>query len=106
MAASPDYKVYSVDNEYIGCTKHPFHAAMLIAGMGEGTIRYGHDKKNILWNEGHETIPASESYDTVSEICLARVNKIQDCFKEQQTNTQRVVLNVPVNWHRRANKSK
>lgn len=72
MAASPDWKVYK-GNEYIASCKSPYYAAMIIAGLGEGTIRYGHSKKAIKWNEGAEEIPASESYDVVAGTCYERL---------------------------------
>lgn len=73
MASSPPWKVYSKDGEYVGSLKHPWHAAMLISGMGGGTIRYGH--QHICWAEGFEKIPAAESYYVVTETCQDRLNR-------------------------------
>lgn len=73
MAHAPIFKVYSADKEYIASTKYLEDAAALIAStQSEGaTIRYGHNQ--ILWTEGSEEIPASESYDRVAEIARKRI---------------------------------
>ncbi len=68
MARSPQFKVYDKDGEYLASCHHLEHAAMIVAGIGADgtTIRNGHSKKMILWTEGSEDFPASESYDGVA----------------------------------------
>ena len=71
MAASPDYKVYQA-KEYRAACKYTEDAAALVAFLGEGTeIRWGHNV--IVWTEGSESQPASESYDHVTEVVAGRV---------------------------------
>jgi len=73
MAASPKYKIYNNDNEYIASVKHIEDAAILVSANGNGaTIRIGHAKRDIVWLEGQEKMPASESYDFVGETISDR----------------------------------
>jgi hypothetical protein len=60
MAASPSWKIYNA-KEYLGCTRYPEDAAKLVAGLVEGTVRYGHSL--VVWQEGKETKLAGESFD-------------------------------------------
>lgn len=64
MAGSPQLKIFNAEGEYIGCVKHYEDAACLVASYGTGaTVRLGHSKKQMLWNEGAEEFAAGESYD-------------------------------------------
>lgn len=83
MAGSPLWKVY-IEDEYIASAKDPFYAAMIIAGMGKGEIRIGHNKKNTCWREGQEQKPASESYDFVSDTCYSRLREHNRQCREAQ----------------------
>lgn len=75
MAATPRYKVYNAENEYVASCKHPEDAAAIVALNGAGTtIRLGHT--GFLWREGQESQPAGESYDYVAQTCYAR--EVQD----------------------------
>jgi len=68
MSASPAWKVYTRDGEYVASVKHPTLGAMICAGLGEGTtIRLGH--RRIVWTEGEDG-QSSDSYDMVAERCL------------------------------------
>ncbi|MAH48202.1 hypothetical protein CMI37_20430 [Candidatus Pacearchaeota archaeon] len=63
MAASPQWKVYNVEGQYLAAFKSPLHAAILIAGLGDGTtLRKGH--KQVVYTEGVDGV-ASECYDDV-----------------------------------------
>ena len=79
MASSPRFKVYAMmygdtKPEYIGSVKYLTHAAMLVAGLGDGaTIRDGHT--TIIWTEGAEDFPAFESYDGLADIALQRIRE-------------------------------
>ena len=69
MGASPPWKVYRANNEYIASCKLPEYAAMILAGLGEdgATIRLGH--RNVAaWTEGKDG-HAFESYDVVARTC-------------------------------------
>ncbi len=72
MAASPRWKVYRADGEYIASVKDPMLGAMLLAGLSEegATIRLGHSR--VAWTEGVDG-NAGESYDTVAEVICGRV---------------------------------
>lgn len=72
MAQAPAYKVYGPDGTYQAACKEREAAAALVAFYGDGArIKYQHGL--TVWLEGSETIPANESYDTVSETIRARV---------------------------------
>ena len=75
MSASPPYKVYSADGEYLASCHHLEHEAMIVAGIGvdRTTIRLGHGIRQTLWAEGSEAFSASESYDGVADTCLRRI---------------------------------
>ena len=76
MAATPEFKVYTADGEYIAACKHIEDAAAVVALYNEGaTIRWMHSK--IVWKEGAENFPASESYDEVARIVTERIDEIQ-----------------------------
>ena len=73
MAASPKYKIYNSSNEYIASVKHVEDAAVLASANGDGTtIRVGHAKRDIVWLEGQEQMPASESFDFVDQTISGR----------------------------------
>lgn len=73
MAASPRYKVYNDDDEYIASFKYIEDAAYFVGGMAAGySVRLAHTKKSIIWLEGNETIDAHESYDQASSIMAER----------------------------------
>lgn len=74
MAATPRFKIYSADNEYLAACKRPEEAACLVAFLGNGsTIRDGHNAKSTVWHEGHESQSAAESYDHVAECINFRL---------------------------------
>lgn len=75
MAASPRWKVYSEDGEYLASTHYVEDAAMIVSGRAGGTIRDGHAKKDIMWEEGTEDQPANESYDFVATVVHERVQE-------------------------------
>lgn len=77
MAAAPRWKVYRGD-QYIAACKYLDDAAALVAFNARApdgaTIRDGHSPKSIVWTEGKEDQPASESYDHVVEVCWRRAD--------------------------------
>ncbi len=79
MAGSPDFKVYSVANVYVGCVKDAETAAHLVSFYGKGaTVRFGHAKKHTLWTEGVDG-EAYGSYDAAAEYMherLAAIHKL------------------------------
>ena len=74
MAASPRFKIYNNDNQYIGCMHDISDCVLAIADRKGCSIRQGHAKKNIIWHEGHESQPSSESFDFVIDLCNKRLN--------------------------------
>lgn len=77
MAASPQYKVSNPSGEYVASCKYLEDAACLVAFLGAGaTIKWLHGP--VIWHEGHEDQPASESYDHVRDLASARVQTLQD----------------------------
>lgn len=72
MTQSPAWKVYTPEGKYEAATHHAETAAAVVALLGEGaTIRHGHSQ--TVWTEGQESVPASESYDTVAQTVQERV---------------------------------
>jgi hypothetical protein len=78
MAASPRWKVYTYDGEYVASCTHPLYAAMIVAGIGHAgtTIRDGHQKRKTVFTDGAvladgSIADAAESYDRVAEMCDA-----------------------------------
>jgi hypothetical protein len=77
MAGTPELKIFNPSGEYIGCMKHGEDAACICASYGTGaSIRYGHDKRSTVWNEGAEEFSAGESYDRVAKIIDERIAAI------------------------------
>jgi hypothetical protein len=73
MAGSPRFKVYNAANDYRASFKDASEAAVLVAGLGEGsTIRDGH--RSILYTEDANGT-AANSYDEVASIVYARLDK-------------------------------
>ena len=67
-------KVYSKNNDYLGCCVEAEGAAALVALAGNGaTIRNGHARKNAIWVEGREAQPAGESFDFVAQTIHERM---------------------------------
>lgn len=66
MAASPRWKVYMADGEYIASTKRIETAAVIVAGVGAFgmTIRDGH--RLVVWTEGKDG-KAAQSHDAVDQ---------------------------------------
>lgn len=81
MAGSPIYKIYNPQKEYIGSMKYREDAAAMVSFLGNGAkVLLGHNKKAILWHEGHEEISAGESYDRAAEVMKQRHN---DFYEER-----------------------
>ena len=70
MPASPRWKVYSEDNEFIGALKYPEDAAAMVALRGSGTVRDGH--RRVVWREGAEAFAAGDSYDGAAAVINER----------------------------------
>jgi hypothetical protein len=69
MASAPRFKVYDAQGNYQAACKEPEAAGVLVSFYGDGaTIRDGHAR--VVWREGSEDQPASESYDHVALRCL------------------------------------
>ena len=74
MAASPRWKVYDYNREYIAACKHAEDAAALAALRGPGTtIRAGHSL--VVWTEGAEDQSAGDSYDHVANVIRSRLTE-------------------------------
>jgi len=73
MAGTPIYKVYTADNEYIASVKSPIDGAILVGAHTHGTVRYGHSKTCIIWNEGNEDFSAGESWDLAADVMADRL---------------------------------
>ncbi len=73
MAGSPVWKVYDPEGTYQASCKEPELAGLAMSFYGDGsTIRHGHTL--VVWTEGQEECPGSESYDTVATTCYQRVD--------------------------------
>lgn len=85
MGASPRWKVYTYDDEYVASTTDPVYAAMIVSGIGHPgtTIRDGHRKRSVVYTDGvvlaDGTISnAAESYDHVAEVCQRRAAELAE----------------------------
>lgn len=71
MANAPLWKVYDAQGVYQAACKESEAAAVVVGFYGLGaTIRAGH--RAIVWTEGSELQPASESYDYVGIVARQR----------------------------------
>lgn len=71
MAASPRFKVYAPDREYIASCKYAEDAVALASLHGDdATVRLNHG--DVLWREGAEEISGQESYDRAAQIVYNR----------------------------------
>jgi len=85
MAGSPKWKVYDAAGQYVASCKEPEAGAVLVSFYGNGsTIRSGHSKSQIVWIEGSETLPASQSYDNVAITCFTRADLMSARMNEQR----------------------
>lgn len=71
MGATPRYKVFNEQNEYIGSFKYAEDAAAFcIAGLGGHTVRDGHAKRDTVFTVGEE-----DSYDAAAHLIHSRIEK-------------------------------
>lgn len=80
MAATPEFKVYLPDGEYVAACKYPEEAGAVVAlrGLPGTTIRWGHSKSATLWTEGEDGDgEAGESFDVVARLCYDRQASIR-----------------------------
>lgn len=74
MAASPKLKVFTPKGEYVASCKFADDAAAIVAKYGHGAkIKYEH--KHVVWVEGDEPQPASESYGFVENTVEDRIGR-------------------------------
>jgi hypothetical protein len=71
MAASPQFKVYSADGQYVASCKYAEDAGAVVANYMGGTVRFGH--RRVVWREGREEDTAANSYDAVAQTIHARL---------------------------------
>ena len=71
MGASPQWKVYTPEGEYVASTKHTEGASLLVNLYGTGsTIRFDHRK--IVWTEGLDGA-ACQSYVYTASIIYKKL---------------------------------
>jgi len=96
MASSPLFKIYR-NGVYEGCLKFPGDADAVLAAWGEGQIRYGHAM--VVWEEGSEDQPASESFDHVAEVVYSRLSdgqmQVAEKMQAQKRSTKPYNINLP-----------
>ena len=79
MAATPQFKVFNAEGEYVASVKYFEDAACLMSFYGEGaSVRAGHGKKETLWTEGRESFSAGESYDDAAEVMASRLADLKN----------------------------
>jgi len=68
-----------MDNQIRAACLHVEEAAMLVSCLGNGsTITYHHEATRhdvVVWKEGLEDQPASESYDNVATVAHSRAGR-------------------------------
>ena len=83
LGATPQYKVFSAENEYVASIKYPSDAAAFVSILGEGaTVRNGHAKKDVLWTEGI-TGNAFDSYDHAAEVMQLAIENQRAEYRRQ-----------------------
>jgi phytoene dehydrogenase-like protein len=70
MAASPQWKIFSPDGEYVASTKYAEDAAVLAAAREGTVVKY--QRYLAVWTEGSEEFSAGESYDRASQVMNQR----------------------------------
>ena len=96
MSGSPKFKIYDCNGDYMAATKEAEAAAVLVSWYGDGaTIRYEHGP--VIWREGAEGAPATDSLDGTSETVWSRINARRQLrfAKEEQarrTHAMRVAV--------------
>lgn len=74
MGASPAFKIYNDEGQYMGSCHEAEGAAALVSFYGIGsTIRYQH--RHIVWREGEDG-DAGESFDAAADFVRERVSFI------------------------------
>jgi hypothetical protein len=77
MAATPRFKVFDRAGTYQASTHEVEAAAALLASIYEGgTIRLGHSRRDIVWEDGKDG-NAVESYDAVAITVYARLDELR-----------------------------
>ena len=71
MAASPCWKVFNPQGEYVASCKHVEDAAMIVGSYGEGA-RISYQRRFTVWHEGHEHQAAADSWDYVAQVVHER----------------------------------
>ena len=90
MAASPRFKVYNPQGEYIASCKHIVDAAAIVSIYGDGArIK---DGGRIVWAEGREEFSAGESYDQVAEVVWERIRERNIAALKKIEDRQRAYL--------------
>lgn len=89
MAAAPYFKVYTAEGDYEAAAHSLETAAAIVTFLGDGaTIRNGHRQRHIIWTEGSEDMPASESYDYVRETAADRMQAAINAARSYVTSAQ------------------
>ena len=71
MAASPCWKVFNPQGEYVASCKHAEDAAALVATLGRDA-KVSWKREVWVWHEGREAAEAIDSYDTAADLMRER----------------------------------
>lgn len=76
MAASPPYKVFSRDGEYVASCKYASDAVMIAQAYNYGSRIYYRAKvrRNVVWS--HVECSEWQSFDAAAEEILAKVAEL------------------------------
>jgi len=76
MGASPSWKVYNNNGEYVASFKDIYDAAQFVSLEEGREIRYGHSKRQTVWVQSYPDSDAGESFDAVAEEAARRLPEL------------------------------
>lgn len=75
MAATPRFKVFDSKGVYQASCKEIEAAAVVVGFYGDGARIKDKETGVLVWAEGSENMPASESFDNVAHHAAARIQQ-------------------------------
>lgn len=94
MAATPRFKVFDRFGTYQASTHEVEAAAALLGALYEGgTIRVGHSKREIVYEDGKDG-NAGESFDAVALHVHARLDEWERALETKYADARQAIAKV------------